>query len=129
MIKTIKKIFNIDGLENISTPTHIYVRFKLMYEDKIIGYLTLSEGEWSFEYSTEFKLNNFISPLLDFPDTSRVYRSKNLWPFFAYRIPGLNQPKVRAILEKDKIDEHNEVELLKKFGNFSIYNPFKLLHV
>lgn len=129
MIKTIKKIFNIDSLENLETPSNIYVRFKLLYEDMVIGYLTLSQGEWSFEYSDEFKKNNFISPLLDFPDTERIYHSKSLWPFFAYRIPGLNQPKVRAILTKENIDESNEVELLKKFGNFSIYNPFKLLPV
>jgi hypothetical protein len=29
-------------------------------------------------------------------------------------------------MKEDEIDKNNEVALLKKFGRFSIYNPFML---
>ena len=36
------------------------------------------------------------------------------------------ESKVKEILEKEHIDEHNEALLLKRFGRFTISNPFEL---
>lgn len=52
--------------------------------------------------------------------------SLKLYPFFIQRIPILSQPKVKEAIEKEKIDQTNIVELLKKFGRLSINNPFRL---
>lgn len=46
----------------------------------------------------------------------KTYKSEELWPFFRIRIPGLEQPSVQEILERENIDKNDEVELLKRFG-------------
>ena len=116
-----------DGRENLSTPTDGAAVFKLMYGDLEIGTLSLEEGVWSFSYSQQFKAQKHLKPIVDFPDVNKVYQSTELPPFFAHRIPGLGQPKVQKIIEKEKIDESDELELLKRFGKLSISNPFQLL--
>lgn len=112
--------------EDIKTPSNINVIFQLKYKELIIGYLRLLDGEWSFEYSQEFKNQSEISTLTEFPEKNKIYRSKALYPFFFQRIPSKSQPKVRKTLERDKIKSDNLVELLKKFGRISIANPFQL---
>lgn len=110
----------------IDTPAHEVAVFILIYNELKIGILTLNKGVWEFAYTDEFKNQNTLSPLVQFPDTGKVYISQELWPFFSYRIPGLSQPAVQKIIKKESIDQTNEVALLKKFGEFSVYNPFKL---
>lgn len=124
--KIIHKLWKTEGQSGISTPAHEVAVFILIYNELKIGFLTLNEGVWEFAYTDEFKNQNTISPLVQFPDSGKVYTSQELWPFFSYRIPGLSQPSVQKIIKKDSIDQTNEVALLKKFGEFSVYNPFKL---
>ena len=38
---------------------------------------------------------------------------------------GQTAPKVKEAIEKEKIDKTSEVELLKRFGQLSISNPFQ----
>ncbi len=124
--KLINKLWKGEGQEDISTPMNEDASFMLMYKDLPIGSLVVKNGVWKFTYSQQFQKQNELSPLVDFPDTSHAYESDQLWPFFSYRIPGLNQPSVQDIMKEDEIDKTNEVALLKKFGRFSIYNPFML---
>jgi HipA-like protein len=124
--KIINKIWNSEGQEDIATPSNENAAFILKYKDIPIGYLTVKEGVWKFSYSDQFRKQNDLTPLVDFPNTKKDYESTQLWPFFSYRIPGLNQPSVQDIIKKDAIDQNNEVALLKKFGQFSVYNPFML---
>lgn len=127
MLKGLKnKLWKMEGQENIETPNDTIAKFSLMYEGFTIGYLTLEAGIWKFRYSEEYKKNPVVIPIVDFPNIMEEYANKNLWPFFAYRIPGLNQPSVQDIIKEEDIDESNEVELLKKFGKYTIYNPYKL---
>lgn len=124
-----KYLWKEDGRENLLTPRDVKAVFKLMYDDLEIGTLVLSEGNWRFAYSQAFKKQEHLKPLVDFPDINKVYHSEELPPFFAHRIPGLGQPKVKRIIQKENIDAQNEVELLKRFGKLSISNPFQLLTV
>jgi HipA-like protein len=124
--KIINKIWKSEGQENIDTPKNQIAGFVLMYKDLSIGILTLKDGMWKFSYSNEFRNQKDVTPLIDFPDTNVEYTNNQLWPFFSYRIPGLNQPSVQDIIRHDNIDDKNEAELLKKFGKISVYNPFKL---
>ena len=50
-------------------------------------------------------------------------------PFFATRIPNLNQPYHKSKLEKSAGDKTNLVSLLKIFGEKSINNPYELKHI
>jgi len=49
-----------------------------------------------------------------------------LWPFFGIRIPGLKQPAIQEILRNENIETDNDVELLKRFGQKTISNPYEL---
>ena len=42
------------------------------------------------------------------------------------RIPGLKQPAIKEILEKESIDKENEAALLVRFGRKTIANPYEL---
>jgi hypothetical protein len=56
----------------------------------------------------------------------RVYRSEDLWPFFALRIPSTTQANVQAYLRERGQTQAEAADLMKKFGRRSISNPFLL---
>ncbi len=101
-------------------------KFNLLFEDKLIGILEYKNKKWIYKYSNEYKKKQFILPLLNFPDINKVYEFDELAPFFATRIPNLNQPYHQKKIKKHNGDKNNLVFLLKIFGEKSINNPFKL---
>ena len=115
-----------EGHEEIQTPEGISQEFTLFYRHHHIGTLALKNGRWSFFYSEYFKTKLPIQPLSDFPEVKNIYAFEELHPFFLQRIPSLKQRKIKEIIEKEKLDIHNEVELLKRFGKLTISNPFIL---
>jgi HipA-like protein len=127
MLDTIKKmLWKPEGQEKLRTPPNTEIVFKLFFNELEIGTLHLKAGIWTFTYSDNFKAQDYIKPLLNFPQVDKVYTSEELYPFFVERIPGLGQTKVQEIIRKEKIDEHNEAVLLKRFGRLTIANPFEL---
>jgi HipA-like protein len=101
-------------------------QIELRYKQLVIGVLTLKNGTWCFAYSEAFKSQNEIATLIDFPSLDKVYESKVLFPFFMSRIPSLKQPKVQQVISDENLDETSELELLKRFGEKTIANPFEL---
>lgn len=124
--KIINKLWKTDEQEHLTVPVSAKGVFMLYYQDLPIGMLSVNEGKWTFVYSEDFKKQDSVRKLIDFPQVDKVYTSENLWPFFAHRIPGLGQPKVQEIIKKENIDSDNEVDLLRRFGKRSITNPFEL---
>ncbi|MDX2049025.1 MAG: HipA N-terminal domain-containing protein [Chitinophagaceae bacterium] len=131
MLRKIKNWFskNEDELEmRVQLPRDEEVKFILMVDDIRIGVLYCQKGEWYFKYTDDFKEHTDEYKLITgFPDLSKTYQSETLWPFFQIRIPGLKQPAIKEILEKEKIDKENEVALLKRFGRKTIANPYELI--
>ena len=123
------KLFLPSGLKHSVVKKHETAKFTVKYKDLIVGYLELQNREWLFLYSDEFKHQDHIAPLPDYPDVNKVYENDELWPFFLIRIPSLKQPKVQNIISKENIDPSSQVELLKRFGAKSISNPFELTYV
>ena len=125
----LKNIFNeffkVDGHEEINHDFKTTAAFTLEYKNLTIGHLTLNNGLWEFYYSKDFQIQDDIQPIIEFPNKSLKYNNETLWPFFSYRIPGLNQPHVQDTIRKNKI-EKTDVSLLKSFGKFSIFSPFIL---
>ncbi|MBN2890702.1 MAG: hypothetical protein JXL97_02440 [Bacteroidales bacterium] len=125
MIKKLLNMWKVDGMDYLDNSSRDKTMFEITFKDKLIGILEYDK-KWIFFYSDEFKNNPFITPITDFPDINKKYESNSLWPFFATRIPTLNQPFHFKKIEKAKIDKNDPVALLKLFGSKSISNPFHL---
>ena len=122
MINKIKKLWKTEEMEFSDNPLNSNGEFLLKYHKVIIGILKYSDGLWSFKYTDDFK-GMKIKPITDFPDTEKEYTSEQLWPFFAARIPALNQPYIYKRINKANINKNDSVELLKLFGQKTITNP------
>ena len=130
MIGKLKKIlWKVDGMEFIDNPAGSKGVFQLKYGKQLIGILSYNNNQWTFKYSDEFKNNQDLNPIIDFPDTDKVYTNEQLWPFFASRIPSINQPFQFKKIQKANIKHNDSVGLLKLFGNETITNPFRLLAI
>ncbi len=127
MLRWVNNLFkNEEQSEGITTPENAQASFVLKYKELTIGYLNYSNGKWGFMYSEAFKSQSKIGAIIDFPKKDKKYEESYLWPFFAHRIPGLGQPKIQEILKEEQIDPKNEIDLLRRFGQRSITNPFEL---
>lgn len=113
--------------EPIQAPPDKQVKFLLKYDGLLIGILSVQDGVWKFQYSEEFKQSESLRPIVAFPDVAKVYENRDLWQFFASRIPSPEQPEVDEILKREKIAEGDAVSLLKRFGRRTISNPFQLI--
>ena len=110
----------------VEAPPEVRAEFKLYFEDLLVGTLSVADSLWKFEYSSEFKKQDELRPLVDFPDVDKIYESKELWQFFVMRIPSPEQAEVEEILKREHIREDDAVSLLKRFGERTIANPFRL---
>jgi HipA-like protein len=110
----------------VEAPPDTRAEFKLLYGDLLVGTLSVADGMWRFEYSDEFRKQDELRPLVEFPDVGQSYESKELWQFFVMRIPSPEQPEVEEILRREHIKEDDAVSLLKRFGEHTITNPFRL---
>lgn len=64
-------------------------------------------------------------PISSFPNLDQEYRSKHIWPFFAVRIPPLNRPDVREVLDRRAIKDDQIFEILGAVGRLSVANPYE----
>ena len=104
-------------------------KFSLKYQNNEIGKLDYDGSKWSFCYSEEFKKQQELNPLFEFPELNKIYSSEKLWPFFESRIPSEKQPKVQEYIEAHPSDKGNLAKLLSVFGNSSVNNPYKLINI
>lgn len=111
----------------VHTPKDITATFTVYFGELIVGILNLEKGTWRFRYSDEFRKRHDLRPITEFPDLDRTYESRELWPFFAMRIPSTQKPAVREIAKREDLDLTDEVQLLKRFGRQSVSNPFLLI--
>lgn len=100
------------------------MKFVYKIRSIIIGHLTYDDI-WTFQYTEEFKASNF-KPLFGFQDLDKIYKSKMLFPHFRARFPGFKQPAIKQIMEQEGILETDHCEILKRFCEKTIVNPFVL---
>lgn len=96
-------------------------RFDLVLNGMPVGFLEYKDRIWSFQYSDDFKKQNEYAALVNFPSKDSVYESSQLWPFFASRLPGLNQ------LKESNDTSLDILSLLRKYATHVISNPYVLL--
>lgn len=127
MLENIKKLFNKSGEEGSKKPSlNREDKFTLKIKNLSIGELWVDNKTWHFKYFDNFKAQNKYRRITGFSDLNREYESDILWPFFKIRIPGLGQPMIQEIIEKENLDAKDEIVLLKRFGQLSISNPYVL---
>lgn len=123
-MKSLYRRFN--WLRGVSEPAHVQVAFELSLGKLRVGTLRREGNEWVFNYSDEFSRQRKVAPIVDFPMVGREYRSKELWPFFALRIPSVTQATVQRFLRHRGQTEADTSDLMRQFGRRSIANPFVL---
>ncbi|MGB5941586.1 MAG: HipA N-terminal domain-containing protein [Leeuwenhoekiella sp.] len=121
-----RTFFNKSQSKTVSTSPQVDAKFVVKIDDLDIGYLNRKNNLWQFQYSEKFKNQTRYHRLVGFSDLNKVYQSDILWPFFKIRIPGLKQPQIKEIIEKDNIDENDEALLLRRFGRRAISNRYLL---
>ncbi|MBL9118168.1 MAG: HipA N-terminal domain-containing protein [Verrucomicrobiaceae bacterium] len=124
MLKSLYRRFN--WLRDVNEPVKVKVSFELYLGSLHVGTLSRDDGEWTFEYSMVFRNQRQVKPIVDFPQLDREYRSAELWPFFALRIPSLTQANVQQYLRSQGRTDADAADLMQEFGRRSIANPFVL---
>lgn len=84
------------------------------------------EPNLEFEYSREFKKQDELRHPIDFPAVDKVYESKERWHYSVMRIPRPEHAEVEEILKREHSREDDALSLLKRFGERTIANPFRL---
>lgn len=90
-------------------------------DDILVGRLSCEEGEFVFRYDENYK----GKPISAFPEIEHEYRSRNLWPFFAIRIPPLDREDMRREIEKQSLRDDQILEILGSVAKVSVTNPYE----
>lgn len=122
--KILARLFWSESQNDMVLATEDDATFNVNLGKLLVGTLLYSAGVWYFSYSNEFKLQNRVLPLANFPSKDKEYSTRDLWPFFASRIPSNAQLQI----EKDKPKE-DAVTLLRRFGRRTVANPYELFPV
>ena len=121
IIEKIKVFWHDSDENNLQAVKGSKGRFDLLLGSLLVGVLLYDDGMWSFSYSDEYKAQNKYEPLVNFPNLDQVYKSDQLWPFFASRLPGVSE------LNEEERKHPDVLALLKKYGRHVITNPYKLV--
>ncbi len=93
-----------------------------------VGRLDFDGELWTFRYDEEYKARTDLRPIEGFGELDKVYRSPVLFPFFAVRIPHESRSDIRQQLDKDKVRDSDESDLLRLFGRRVVSSPaFELI--
>lgn len=90
-------------------------------ENILVGRLFCEDGEFVFRYDSNYR----GKPISAFPDIEHEYRSENLWPFFAVRIPPLDREDMRREIAKQSLREDQIIQILGSVAKVSVTNPYE----
>lgn len=120
-IEKIKMLWHDSDETNLRAIEGSSGRFDLVLNGSLVGVLEYKDKDWTFQYSDSFKQQNEYAALVNFPSKDSVYKSSQLWPFFASRLPGSNQ------LKESNDTSLDILSLLRKYATHVISNPYILL--
>jgi HipA-like protein len=116
-----------------ASPEVVAVRVRVLapvegaqHELRLIGVLSQEEGSFVFRYDPSFVASTEAEPILAFPDLQTEYRSRELWPFFAVRIPPADRKDVREALARMHLRPDQTLEVLGTLAKRSISNAYRL---
>lgn len=93
---------------------------------RLVGTLSQEGGEFVFKYDRQFVSAADAEPIPGFPQLESDYRSRELWPFFAVRIPPASRTDVRDALKHHGLRRDQTLEVLGTLARRSISNPYQL---
>jgi HipA-like protein len=98
-----------------------------MKSDRVeIGVLAKEGPEFVFKYAESFLQRTDLPSLSAFPDRTREYRSRHLWPFFAVRLPPLDREDIAEIVRAQALDPADPMALLAVLGRKTVTSPYEL---
>ena len=115
------------GIKRIRAPSEtppestLEVFLRSAEQPSLIGRLSWEQGEYVFRYEPSYE----GTPISAFPNIRQVYRSKNLWPFFAIRIPPLDREDMRKEINERELREDQTIEILGSVAKISAANPYE----
>jgi HipA-like protein len=102
---------------------------QILYQGKLVAALTKEKRSnatvYTFRYLPEFKQMK-LAPLPGLPFTDSPAESRELWPFFAERIPDARRPEIQAWMRVKRIDEQDDIRLIAELGAHSVTDPFEI---
>ena len=93
---------------------------------QLIGTLSQEDGEFVFRYDAAFAKSHDAHAISAFPDLTREYKSPDLWPFFAVRIPPADRSDVKDALARKGLRSDQTLEVLGTLAKRSISNAYRL---
>ena len=93
---------------------------------RLVGTLSQEDGEFVFRYDPAFATSSDAEPVSAFPNLQEEYRSRDLWPFFAVRIPPADRSDVRDALARRGLRPDQTLEVLGTLAQRTISNPYQL---
>ena len=121
MKNLIKRLFWSESQQDIVLATEEDATFHVYLDKLQVGILLYANGMWHFRYSDEFRAQDRIQPLANFPSKNKEYSARELWPFFVSRIPSNAQLQIEKEQPRESL-----VKLLQKFGRRTVANPYVL---
>ncbi len=91
----------------------------------LVGTLSSEAGTWTFRYHPDYASRPERPPISAFPDKATVYRSADLWPFFAVRLPPLEREDVRRVVKERGLENMDELHLLGFLSRKAITSPYE----
>lgn len=96
--------------------------FRVIWQDQTtrtlvpVGWLVFTGNEFTFSYSDEVKSHERFQPFPAFPRIEEIYRSDELFPYFALRLTSAADPHYDAVLDALGLsrEETTPVELLAR---------------
>ena len=79
--------------------------FQVIWQDKVtrslvrVGWLVFTGHEFEFSYTDDIKSDAGFRPFPAFPRLDEVYRSEELFPYFAVRLTSTADPQYEAVLD------------------------------
>ena len=102
---------------------------QILFQDVLVAELSKSvkggQAVYTFRYLPAFKAQN-LAALPGLPYSEQAQERKELWAFFAERIPDMRRPEISAWMKLKKLDAKDDIRLLAELGSHSITDPFQI---
>lgn len=121
------------AMDTVEVPPHR--EYRVIWQDEAtralvsVGWLQFTGDSYRFSYTDEARQHESFAPFPSFPDYDEVYRSKELFPFFAGRLVSAADPRFEVLLDALGLtrDEATPAELLSRAPTDSPHDTIQVV--